>query len=83
MPVAHYSGSIMRYSFSEAKHTKSCSLIEYNVKTGEVEIEAIKIDLPSGMARIQGDSVQQVLENSDFDKHIDDWIDTALVATWH
>ena len=30
------------------------------------------------MARIQGDSVQQVLENSDFDKHIDDWIEVTL-----
>jgi len=77
-PVAHYSGSIMRYSFSEAKHTKSCSLIEYDIKTGKSEIETIKIELPSGMARLQGDSVQQVLDNPDYDKHIDDWIEVTL-----
>ena len=71
----------MRYSFSEAKHTKSCSLIEYDLQTGKSEIETIKIELPSGMARLQGDSVQQVLDNSDFDKHINDWIEDPPLVT--
>ena len=78
MPVVHYSGSIMRYSFSEAKHTKSCSLIEYDIKTGKSNIETIKIDLPSGMARLHGDSVEQVLDNSNYNKHIGDWIEVTL-----
>jgi len=78
IPVAHYSGSIMRYSFSEANHIKSCSLIEYDVKTGDSEIETLEINLPSGMARIQGDSVQHVLENSDFDVYVDDWVEVTL-----
>jgi DNA repair protein SbcD/Mre11 len=78
IPVAHYSGSILRYSFSEANHDKSCSIIEYDLSTGESVIEKVELNLPSGMTRISGDSVEDVLENSEFDKHVDDWVEVTL-----
>ena len=78
IPVAHYSGSILRYSFSEADHDKSCSIIDYDLSTGESVIGKIELDLPSGMARLSGESVEDVLENPDFEKHIDDWIEVTL-----
>lgn len=78
IPVAHYSGSIMRYSFSETNHVKSCSLIEYDPETGDSVIETIDIELPSGMARLQGNSVEDVLENVNYDGHIDDWVEVTL-----
>jgi len=78
IPVAHYSGSILRYSFSEANHDKSCSIIDYDLSTGESVIRKVELNLPSGMARISGDSVEDVLENSEFDKHVDDWVEVTL-----
>jgi len=78
IPVAHYSGSILRYSFSEANHDKSCSIIDYDLSTGKSVIEKVELNLPSGMARISGDSVEDVLENSEFDKHVDDWVEVTL-----
>jgi exonuclease SbcD len=78
IPVAHYSGSILRYSFSEANHDKSCSIIDYDLSTGESVIEKVELVLPRGMARLSGSSVQDVLENPDFDEHIDDWVEVTL-----
>jgi exonuclease SbcD len=78
IPVAHYSGSILRYSFSEANHDKSCSIIDYDLSTGESVIEKAELNLPSGMARLSGSSVQDVLENPDFNKHVDDWVEVTL-----
>lgn len=78
IPVAHYSGSILRYSFSEADHDKSCSIIDYDLSTGESTIEKIEFDLPRGMARLSGVSVEDILENPDFEKHVDDWVEVTL-----
>lgn len=78
VPVTHYSGSILRYSFSEAKHVKSCSIIEYDTSTGESEIEKVELSLPSGMARLEGTSVQDVLDNQAYDAHIEDWVEVTL-----
>ena len=80
-PIAHYSGSILRYSFKEANHTKSVSIIDYNLSTGKSAIEKIKLKLPRGMARLSGSSVQDVLENPDFYKHVDDWVEVTLPWT--
>ncbi len=78
IPVAHYSGSLLRYSFKEANHAKSCSIIDYDLSNGKSVIEKVELKLPRGMARLSGSSVQDVLENTDFDKHVDDWIEVTL-----
>ena len=78
VPVTHYSGSILRYSFSEAKHVKSCSIIDYDLSTGESVIEKVELNLPRGMARLEGTSVQDVLENQAYDAHIEDWVEVTL-----
>ncbi len=78
LPVAHYSGSILRYSFREVNHDKSCSIIDYDLSTGKSIIEEVELRLPRGMARLSGSSVQDVLENPDFDKHVDDWVEVTL-----
>ena len=44
-------------------------------------IEKIKLKLPRGMARLSGSSVQDVLENPDFYKHVDDWVEVTLPWT--
>jgi exonuclease SbcD len=78
VPVTHYSGSILRYSFGEFNHDKSCSIIDYNLSTGESVIENIELNLPRGMARLSGSSVQDVLENPDYDEHVNDWVEVTL-----
>jgi len=78
VPVAHYSGSILRYSFSEATHDKSCSIIDFDLSTGKSVIEKIGLKLPRGMARLSGSSVQDVLDNTDYDKYVNDWVEVTL-----
>ena len=77
-PIAHYSGSILRYSFREANHVKSCSIIDYDLTSGEYVLEEIELKLLRGMARLEGKSVQDILEDPDFDKHEHDWVEVTL-----
>ena len=69
--------SLLRYSF-RTNHAKSCSIIDYDLSNGKSVIEKVELNLPRGMARLSGSSVQDILENTDFDKHVDDWVEVTL-----
>ena len=77
-PTTHYSGSILRYSFSEASHRKSTSVIEFDLTTGESSIEKVPIELPCGMARLKGKSVDEVLANDAYTEHEGSWVEVRL-----
>ena len=48
------------------------------MSNGKSVIEKVELNLPRGMARLSGSSVQDILENTDFDKHVDDWVEVTL-----
>ncbi len=80
-PTTHYSGSILRYSFSEASHEKSTSIIEFDPSTGGSSIEMVPINLPRGMARLRGKSIDEVLANVAYTEHEDSWVEVTLPAS--
>jgi exonuclease SbcD len=49
-----YSGSLLRYSFSEAGHRKSFLVIEVGAADTEVGIEQVEIPQPRPMSRLRG-----------------------------
>ena len=49
-----YSGSLLRYSFSEAGHEKSFLVIEIGAPGGEIQIEQVLITQPRPMSRLRG-----------------------------
>lgn len=74
-----YSGSILKYSFSEAAHNKSVTLVDIEpsggVSTQYVELEAIR-DL-----RIVEGSLEDILENGRSDTRSDDFILARITNT--
>lgn len=67
----HYSGSLMKYSFSEALHTKSYSLIELTADT--VNIQKIPLK-PKRDLRIVKGSFEEILEQGRADTNNEDFI---------
>ena len=49
-----YSGSLLRYSFSEAGHEKSFLVIDIGEPGAELEVEQIVIEQPRPMSRLRG-----------------------------
>lgn len=52
--IIRYSGSLLRYSFSEADHTKSCVLVELEGPGTSPTVELVPIPQPRGMLRLRG-----------------------------
>lgn len=67
----HYSGSLMKYSFSEAHHTKSYSLIELAADT--VTIQRIPLK-PKRDLRIVEGTFEEILEKGRNDSNNEDFI---------
>jgi exonuclease SbcD len=53
-PVIHYSGSLLRYSLSEATHEKSLAIVDIGPDTGRALVEEVVIPQPRGMVRLVG-----------------------------
>lgn len=53
-PTVRYSGSLLRYSFSEAGHSKSFLVVDIGAPGSEVEIEQVEIAQPRPMTRLKG-----------------------------
>jgi len=53
-PSVRYSGSLLRYSFSEAGHAKSFLVIDMGAPGTEIEIEQVEIPQPRPMSRLVG-----------------------------
>ncbi len=69
----HYSGSPLRYSFSEATHTKSVTIVDL-AADGSVELRYVDLVQPREMARVRG-ALAEVL---DAVEHRDKWVQVTV-----
>jgi len=69
-----YSGSPLRYSFSEAAHVKSVSLVDIgDGPDGLVTVTDAPIDQPRAMADLSGTLAELTAESRRL-RHADDWL---------
>lgn len=71
----HYSGSLMKYSFSEATHEKSYSIIELTEKA--VKIDKIRLN-PRKDLRIVKGGFDEIIQNGLNDENNEDFILAAI-----
>ena len=74
-PMIRYSGSLLRYSISEAAHTKSVTLVEIGAD-GSCAIEVLPVPQPAGMARLRG-TLEDLLSDAHAAHH-DDYVEITL-----
>lgn len=63
VPAIRYSGSLLRYSFSEAAHEKSFLVIDIGASGTDPMIEQVPIPQPRPMSRLRG-SMSELLSDS-------------------
>lgn len=68
-----YSGSIMKYSFSEQYHNKAMTLVEFTAETSEPLITSVPLTSPHDMRIIEGDLLD-LLEQGKNDPNADDYL---------
>jgi DNA repair protein SbcD/Mre11 len=71
--VIRYSGSPLRYSFSEAEQNKSVTLVEIGAK-GVESTEQVDLVQPRAMARLLG-PIDELLQNT---ANVDDWVSVTV-----
>lgn len=74
--VVRYSGSPLRYSFSEAEHEKSVTIVELGAD-GALDIELVPVPQPRPMAQICG-PIDHLLNDPTFDDHADAWVKAVV-----
>jgi len=57
-PAIRYSGSLLRYSFSEAGHEKSFLVVDLGARGAAIEIAQLVIDQPRPMSRLRGSMLE-------------------------
>lgn len=67
-----YSGSLMKYSFSEQHHKKAMTLVELN-KDGFVSATQIPLDAPHNMRIVEGE-LEQILQQGKTDPNSHDYL---------
>ena len=72
-----YSGSILKYSFSEVSHEKSVTIVEMDA-TGKCAIERIALSPRRDVRRIKG-TLEDILEKARSDENQDDYIMVTLL----
>ncbi|HST49717.1 exonuclease SbcCD subunit D [Jatrophihabitans sp.] len=72
--VLRYSGSPLRYSFSELAHTKSVTLVDLEPESG-VRASAVPLRQPRAMAELTGTLAELLAD----ERHTEDWV--RLVVT--
>jgi exonuclease SbcD len=76
---AHYSGSLLKYSFSEIEHRKSVNLVELD-KNGAIKLEQIGLTPRRDLRAIEGKFVD-LLEGPGPDESRDDYLLVRLTDT--
>lgn len=71
----YYSGSPLKYSFSESNDSKVILSIE--IGKASVDINNVKIDSLYGLSRISG-TLETLLSDSSFDKYKDDYLEVEI-----
>ena len=74
-----YSGSPLRYSFSEARQRKQLLLVDLDEKGG-TRIESVLLDQPCDMAVLRG-TLDELLTSAEFDQHVDSWVQVTITDT--
>jgi DNA repair protein SbcD/Mre11 len=74
-PMIRYSGSILRYSISEAAHAKSVTVVNLDAE-GACTVEVIPVTQPAGMVRLRGELDDLV--SGAYSQHRDDFVDILL-----
>ena len=72
-----YSGSILKYSFSEVSHEKSVTIVEMDA-TGKCAIERIALSPRRDVRQIEG-TLEDILEKARSDENQDDYIMVTLL----
>lgn len=75
-PTIRYSGSILKYSFSEEKHTKSVTLVDMNA-TGRCEIEQIILLPLRNMRTLEGE-LEALISAGKTDPNSEDYVRVRL-----
>jgi exonuclease SbcD len=71
--VLRYSGSPLRYSFSELTHTKSVSLVD--LEPGQpVRVTDVPLRQPRAMAELTGTLAELLAD----DRHVEDWVQVTV-----
>jgi len=70
--VLHYSGSPLRYSFSEMAQRKSVTVVDIN-GSGGVALHAVALTQPRAMAAINGE-LADLLDDVAFEPHVGSWL---------
>jgi exonuclease SbcD len=74
-PMIRYSGSLLRYSISEANHIKSVTIVEIDAD-GACTVDTVPVPQPAGMARLRGELAD--LLSDGFASHRDDFVEILL-----
>jgi exonuclease SbcD len=74
-PMIRYSGSLLRYSLSEAAHEKSVTIVDLDA-TGGCAVEVVPVPQPAGMARLRGELTD--LLSDAHSAHHDDYVEILL-----
>lgn len=80
--VLEYSGSPLRFSFSERNHRKSVTIVEL-AADGQVATERVELPQPRGMAQLRGTFAELLRAGEDppageFAGYVDDWVDVIV-----
>lgn len=73
--MIRYSGSLLRYSLSEAAHEKSVTIVDLDA-TGGCAVEVVPVPQPAGMARLRGELTD--LLSDAHSAHHDDYVEILL-----
>jgi exonuclease SbcD len=74
-PRLHYSGSPLKYSFSEARHEKAVAIVE--VGKGAARNEAVPLGAKRDVVRLEG-TLAELLSRPDLEKHRGDLVEVTL-----
>ncbi len=74
-----YSGSILKYSFSEEQHRKSITLVDMDEK-GQCEISYVPLKALRDLRCISGE-LETIIANAKQDEHCDDYLLISLTDT--
>jgi exonuclease SbcD len=80
--VLEYSGSPLRFSFSERDHRKSVTIVDLDAE-GAVTTDRVALPQPRGMAQLRGPFAELLRAGEDppagaFAGHVDDWVDIVV-----
>lgn len=77
-PTCRYSGSILKYSFSEARDTKSCCVVDLSDKNTEVEVDKFVLNPLHDMREIKGDIDTLLSQDVIDDQNCEDYLHITL-----